>query len=119
MENIGIFICYCEFEIASSLDIEEILKVSRKMEGVKFAGSYKDLFGSSNLRVIAESIRKEGLDGVVVASCSPCIHRQIVEDMLEKAKLDKRSCEIVSIKAESGNGKEVSDFTQGAIEKLK
>ncbi|MBE9542659.1 MAG: FAD-dependent oxidoreductase, partial [Proteobacteria bacterium] len=119
MENIGIFICYCEFEIASSLDIEEILNVSRKMEGVKFAGSYKDLFGSSNQRVIAESIKKEGLDGVVVASCSPCIHRQIVEDMLEKAELDKRSCEIVSIKAESGNGKEVSDFTQGAIEKLK
>ncbi|MCK5422842.1 MAG: FAD-dependent oxidoreductase, partial [Deltaproteobacteria bacterium] len=119
MENIGIFICYCEFEIASSLDIEEILNVSRKMEGVKFAGSYNDLFGSSNQRVIAESIKKEGLDGVVVASCSPCIHRQIVEDMLEKAELDKRSCEIVSIKAESGNGKEVSDFTQGAIEKLK
>ena len=45
MENIGIFICYCEFEIASSLYLEEILRVSRKMEGVKFAGSYKDLFG--------------------------------------------------------------------------
>jgi heterodisulfide reductase subunit A len=118
MENIGIFICYCEFEIASSLDIEEILKVSRKMEGVKFAGSYKDLFGSSNQRVIAESIRKESLDGVVVASCLPHVHRQAVEEMLEVAGLDKRSSEVVSIKPESRNGKGMSGFTEDAIYKI-
>ncbi len=115
MENIGIFICYCEFEIASSLYLEEILRVSRKMEGVKFAGSYKDLFGSSNQGVIAESIRKEGLDGVVVASCLPHVHRQAVEEMVEEAGLDKRASEAVSIKPESRNGKGISDFTEDAI----
>ena len=115
MENIGIFICYCEFEIASSLYLEEILKVSRKMEGVKFAGSYKDLFGSSNQGVIAESIRKEGLGGVVVASCLPHVHRQAVEEMVEEAGLDKRASEAVSIKPESRNGKGISDFTEDAI----
>ena len=118
MENIGIFICYCEFEIASSLDIEEILKVSRKMEGVKFVGSYKDLFGSSNQRVIAESIKKEVLDGVVVASCLPHVHRQAVEEVLEVAGLDKRSSEVVSIKPESRNGKGMSGFTEDAIYKI-
>ncbi len=48
MDTIGIFICYCEFEIASSLDLERILTAMRKIEGVSFAGSYKDLFDSSN-----------------------------------------------------------------------
>ena len=115
MENIGIFICYCEFEIASSLYLEEILRVSRNMEGVKFAGSCKDLFDSSNQGVIAESIRKEGLGGVVVASCLPHVHRQAVEEMVEEAGLDKRASEAVSIKPESRNGKGISDFTEDAI----
>lgn len=119
MERIGIFICYCEFEIASSLDLERIAAELRKTEGVIFVGSYKNLFDSSNRRVIAESIKKEGLDGVVVASCSPHIHCKVLEAIAEKAGLDKRSFEILSIKADRENGKAVNDFNQGAIEKLK
>ncbi|MBW2005930.1 MAG: hypothetical protein JRI72_15275, partial [Deltaproteobacteria bacterium] len=65
MEKIGIFICYCEFEIASWLDLERILTASRKMEGVKYAGSYKCILDSSNQHEIAESIKEEGLDSVV------------------------------------------------------
>ena len=118
MEKIGIFICYCEFEIASTLDLERILTASRKMEGVKYAGSYKGLLDTSHQNEIAESIKKEGLDSVVVASCLPHVHRKLVEGMVEGAGLDKRSLEMVSIKPESRNGKEARDFSEDAIERL-
>ncbi len=118
MEKIGIFICYCEFEIASSLDLERVLTTSREIEGVKYAESYKDLLNTSNQNAVVESIRKEGLDSVVVASCLPHVHRRLAEEMLEGAGLDKSALMMVSIKPESGNGKEAHDFTEDAIEKI-
>ena len=118
MDKIGVFICYCDFEVASSLDLEGILKASQKMEGVIFTRSYKDLFDTSQKKVITESIRKEGLNGVVVASCLPYVHQQAVSEMIEEARLDRKSLEMVSIKPESGNGKGMSGFTQDAIYKI-
>ena len=118
MEKIGIFICYCEFEIASTLDLKRILTASREMEGVKYAERYKGLLDTSNQNAVEESITKEGLDSVVVASCLPHVHRKMVEEMVEGAGLDKSALEMVSIKPESGNGKEAHDFTEDAIEKI-
>ena len=118
MEKIGVFICYCEFEIASSLDLEKVLTTSREIEGVRYAESHKGLLDTSNQNAVAESIKKEGLDSVVVASCLPHVHRRLAEEMLEGAGLDKSALMMVSIKPESGNGKEAHDFTEDAIEKI-
>jgi heterodisulfide reductase subunit A len=118
MEKIGIFICYCEFEIASSLDLERILTASRKMEGVRYAVGHRSLLDTSNQSAIAESIKREGLDSVVIASCLPHVHKKLVEETVERAGLDKRSLEMVSIKPESGNGKEALDFTEDAVETI-
>ncbi|MDX1778835.1 MAG: FAD-dependent oxidoreductase, partial [Thermodesulfobacteriota bacterium] len=114
----GLFICSCDFEINSSIDLDRVIGASRKMEEVSSARVIKDLFSTPNLERVAESITNEGLDGIIVASCSPSIHRPVVEEILAGADLDKKSYGIVSIKPESGNGKKKRDFTQEAIEKL-
>ncbi len=71
MNKIGIFICYCDFEIASSLDLESITAALQKVQGVSFARGFKGLLDTSDQEVFAQSIKKEGLNGLVVASCSP------------------------------------------------
>ena len=118
MNKIGVFICYCDFEINSSIDLKGVIAASQKIEGVSSAKILKDLFDTPNLKLIAKSITNEGLDGVIVASCSPPIHRPVIEEIIAGAGLDKKSYGIVSIKPESGNGKKKRDFTEDAIEKI-
>ena len=118
MNKIGIVICYCDFEIASSLDLDSITAVLQKVQGVSFARSFKGLFDTSNQDVFTALIKEEKPDGVVVASCSPHIHRQIVEAIFEESGLDKRSLKMVSIKPESANGKGVRDFSEDAIKTI-
>ena len=67
MNKIGIVICYCDFEIASSLDLDSITAVLQKVQGVSFARSFKGLFDTSNQDVLTALIKKEEPDGVVVA----------------------------------------------------
>ncbi|MDX1777968.1 MAG: hypothetical protein R3339_03745, partial [Thermodesulfobacteriota bacterium] len=105
MKKIGLFICSCDFEINSSIDLDRVIGASRKMEEVSSARVIKDLFSTPNLERVAESIANEGLDGVILASCSPSIHRPVIEEILAGTGLDKKSYGIVSIKPESGNGK--------------
>ncbi len=118
MKKIGLFICSCDFESNSSIELGRVIDASQQMDHVSSAKVIKDLFSPPNLEQVAESITKEGLDGIIVASCSPSIHRPVIEEIIVGAGLDKKSCGIVSIKPESGNGKKKRDFTQEAIEKI-
>lgn len=66
--RVGVFLCECGEEIAPVVDLE---KLGEKLEGsAAYVRSTRLWCSGAGRRLLAGSIKKEGLDAVVVAGCS-------------------------------------------------
>lgn len=74
MRKIGVFICHCGINIAGTVDVEKVAEQLRAYPGVAFATTYKYTCSDPGQKLIVDSIKEYGLDGVVVAACSPAMH---------------------------------------------
>ena len=75
MSKIGVFVCHCGHNIASIVDVQAVVEQIRQHGDVAFAIDYKYMCSDPGQQLIRESIEKYGLDGVVVAACSPAAPR--------------------------------------------
>jgi heterodisulfide reductase subunit A2 len=74
VRKIGVFICHCGINIAGVVDLEQVAGQLRGYPGVVFATTYKYMCSDPGQQIIRDAIRDYGLDGVVVAACSPAMH---------------------------------------------
>ncbi len=74
MRKVGVFICHCGINIAGSVDVEKVAEDLKSYPGVAFATTYKYTCSDPGQKIIKDSIQEYGLDGVVVAACSPAMH---------------------------------------------
>lgn len=74
MRKVGVFICHCGINIAGTVDVEKVAEELRAYPGVAFATTYKYTCSDPGQKLITESIKEYGLDGVIVAACSPAMH---------------------------------------------
>jgi heterodisulfide reductase subunit A len=88
-KKIGIYICHCGGNISDYVDVEKVKQSVEKEEGVFLAKTTMFACGDANQNEMVEDIRKHGLDGVVVASCSPKLHLATFRAVVERAYLNK------------------------------
>jgi heterodisulfide reductase subunit A len=74
MRKVGVFICHCGINIAGSVDVEQVAEDLKSYPGVAFATTYKYTCSDPGQQIIKDAIKEHGLDGVVVAACSPAMH---------------------------------------------
>jgi len=74
MRKIGVFICHCGINIAGSVDVEKVAEDLKSYPGVAFATTYKYTCSDPGQKIIKDAIQEYGLDGVIVAACSPAMH---------------------------------------------
>ncbi len=74
MRKVGVFICHCGINIAGSVDVDKVAEDLKSYPGVAFATTYKYTCSDPGQRIIRDAIQEYGLDGVVVAACSPAMH---------------------------------------------
>jgi heterodisulfide reductase subunit A len=72
--KIGVYICHCGTNIASMVDVEAVANHAAKLENVVVARHYAYMCSDPGQALIKDDIRNEGLDRIVVASCSPLMH---------------------------------------------
>jgi heterodisulfide reductase subunit A2 len=72
--RIGVYICHCGTNIAGTVDVEKVANFAAQLDGVVVARHYTYMCSDPGQALIAEDIRKEGLNRVVVASCTPNMH---------------------------------------------
>ncbi len=72
--RIGVYICDCGFNIASVVNVPEVVDYAKGLRGVAVAREYKYMCSSPGQEMIQKDIREMGLNRVVVASCSPHLH---------------------------------------------
>ena len=89
MARIGVFVCHCGSNIAANVDCAAVAEAARHLPGVVFATDYKYMCSEPGQKLIQDAIASEGLNGVVVASCSPRMHEPTFRRTLKAAGMNQ------------------------------
>ncbi len=96
--KIGIFICECGGNIGDVVDVKAVVDAAKNWEGVAVAKYHKYLCSKPAQEMIVEAVKKENLNRVVVASCTPRMHLATFQSVLERAGLNPFMLEFVNIR---------------------
>ncbi|HNS15126.1 MAG TPA: CoB--CoM heterodisulfide reductase iron-sulfur subunit A family protein [Syntrophorhabdaceae bacterium] len=118
--RVGVFICHCGNNIAGTVDVARVAAEMRKLPGVVYATNYMYTCSEPGQEEIKQAIKKENLDRIVVAACSPRMHENTFRKTVEKAGLNRYYFEMANIREHIswiGENKELN--TNKAIEAVK
>ncbi|MFN3383712.1 MAG: CoB-CoM heterodisulfide reductase HdrA2 [Archaeoglobaceae archaeon] len=99
--RIGVFVCHCGLNIARILDVEELVNYSRSLPEVVHAEDLEYACSDYSQEIIAKAIREKGLDGIVVAACSPKLHETTFRRVAQRAGINPYMVEIANIREQS------------------
>ena len=98
MSRIGVFVCHCGLNIAKTIRVSELAQFAATLPDVVVAKDYKFMCSTPGQEMIANEIKEQKLDRVIVAACSPLMHEQTFRKVLENAGLNKYLVTIVNIR---------------------
>jgi heterodisulfide reductase subunit A len=96
--RIGIFVCECGGNIGDVVDVKAVVEAVKSWDGVAVAKYHKYLCSKPAQEMILDAVKKESLDRVVVASCTPRMHLATFQSVLERAGLNPFMLEFVNIR---------------------
>ena len=99
--RIGIFVCECGGNIGDVVDVKAVVEAGKGWEGVAVAKYHKYLCSKPAQEMILDSAKKENLDRVIVASCTPRMHLATFQNVLERGGLNPFMLEFVNIREQS------------------
>ncbi len=96
--RIGVFVCSCGINIASVVDVKAVTEYAKTLPGVVFAQNNLFTCSQDTINQMAEIIKNEGLNRVVVASCTPRTHEPLFQETLREAGINKYLFEMANIR---------------------
>jgi heterodisulfide reductase subunit A len=96
--KIGVFICHCGTNIAATVDVEKVAREIAKLPNVVKSCTYKYMCSDPGQLLISEAIKKEKIDRVVVAACSPRLHERTFQRCLENNGINPYLVEMANIR---------------------
>jgi len=98
MARIGVFVCWCGANIASTVDVKRVAEESVKIPGVAHSVEYKYMCSDPGQLMIKEPIQQKKLTGVVVAACSPRMHEVTFRRAAKEAGMNPYLLEMANIR---------------------
>jgi heterodisulfide reductase subunit A2 len=98
MKKLGVFICHCGVNIAGTVDVKAVAANVEKVEDVAHSTDYIYMCSEPGQQTIREAIRQKGLEGVVVACCSPSMHENTFRKAVRSEGVNPFRCEIANIR---------------------
>jgi heterodisulfide reductase subunit A len=86
--RIGVYVCHCGGNISDYVDVEQVIADIRDDGGVVVAKHEMFACSDATQSEIAADIEANGLDGLVVASCSPKLHTYTFRGVASRAGLN-------------------------------
>jgi len=119
--RIGVFVCHCGINIASTVDVEKVTAAVAGEEDVVIATHTMYTCSDSSLTDIKKCIKENRLNRVVVASCTPRTHEDLFRDTLREAGLNQYLFELANIRDQCSwvHNKEPELATDKAIQLVK
>jgi heterodisulfide reductase subunit A len=96
--RIGVFVCRCGRNIASVVNVPEVVKYAAQLDGVVYATEFLYSCSQDALENIKSDITKYGINRVVIASCTPRTHEELFRDTVREAGLNRYLLEMTSLR---------------------
>src|SRR4030067_849882 len=96
--KIGVYVCHCGANIAGAVDVARVTEYARSLPSVVVARDYKFVCSDPGQDLIRNDIKEQGLNRVVVASCSPRLHEPTFRRTLASADLNPYLFEMANIR---------------------
>jgi len=122
--RIGIYICHCGSNIASTVDVKEVAEFAATLRGVVVARDYMFMCSDPGQEIIKSDIREYGLNRVVVASCSPLLHERTFRRVCRDTGLNPYLFEMANIREhcswvhEEGATEKAKELVRAAVMKV-
>jgi len=87
-KKIGAFVCHCGGNISDYVDVERVRAAAAREPGVAVAKCFLFACSDAAQQEMAQIVKDEQLDGIVIASCSPKLHLATFRAMAERAGLN-------------------------------
>jgi len=126
--RIGVYVCHCGLNIDGSLDCEEVARYASSLGGVVLAKDSLYTCSDSGQEVIKNDIREQGLNRVVVASCTPRLHEPTFRAACAEAGLNpylfemaniREHCSWVHLHDRAAATEKAKDLVKMAVERVK
>jgi heterodisulfide reductase subunit A2 len=88
-KKIGVYICHCGGNISDYVDVEKVRQAIENEEGVFVSKTTMFACSDTSQNEMVGDIKKNELNGIVVASCSPKLHLLTFRAVSERAGLNK------------------------------
>ena len=99
--KIGVYVCHCGGNISDYVDVKKVVEAVKDLPNVAVARDFVFMCSEAGQQLIKDDIKNLGLDGVVVASCSPHLHEKTFRDAASAAGLNPYLLEHVGIREHS------------------
>ena len=96
--RIGVYVCHCGTNIAGVVDVEKVVEAIRDLPDVVVSRDYKYMCSDPGQTLIVNDIMEEGLNRVVVASCSPLLHEHTFRKATERGGINPYLFQMVNIR---------------------
>src|SRR4030066_365160 len=94
----GVYVCMCGTNIAKMVDVEAVVKFASELPNVVLAKAYEYMCSNPGQEMIAQDIKENQLNRVVVAACSPNMHERTFRNALRSAGLNQYLLEMANIR---------------------
>ena len=124
----GVFVCECGGNIGDVVDVSRLVEAANELEGVVYSRRERYLCSKPSIGQMREAIRRRGLNRVVLACCTPKMHRETFSSNVEEEGLNPQFLEIVNIREQcswvhvddpEGATQKALDLVRGAVERAK
>ena len=96
--RIGVFVCRCGINIAGVVDVPAVKEYAATLSHVIYVDENLFTCSQDTQGKIMEAIKEQGLNRVVVASCSPRTHEPMFQETIREAGLNKYLFEMANIR---------------------
>lgn len=96
--RIGVYVCHCGLNIAQSVDCTKIAQDVADADGVVVSKDIVYACSEPGQQSIKQDIIDNGLDRVVIASCSPRLHEPTFKKMAEDAGINAYMVDMANLR---------------------
>ena len=96
--RIGVFVCHCGINIASTVEIDKVVEAVKDLPGVVYVTNTIYACAQDSQEMLKQMVREKNLNRVVVASCTPRTHEPLFQDTIREAGLNKYLFDLADIR---------------------
>ena len=96
--RIGVYVCHCGLNIAQSVDCSRVAQTVENEDGVVVSKDIVYACSEPGQQQIKQDILDNGLDRVVIASCSPRLHEATFKKMIDSVGLNPYMLDMANLR---------------------